>query len=227
MFRNPGGFNRSMQHDLIDVLCKCGVYEKRPVSSTAAVPYFFIRESTRRMRTDAGLFLPVVQQLAELASLGACVCSPPQDLRRAQRHFLWVIFFLDALSAALLAQVLAKKLVGIRMQGGHVQHVPLPSGNASILTASCSRRPPLPHNHPDAPLVSVFVVAEGFQRQRQQVRFFFREHGCYLTFRGAMNARTPWRWRSRNAVLNARYARVARISDCRRLRLGVGSNADL
>src|SRR5215475_10027979 len=51
---------------------------------------------------DAGFSLPVVQQLAELAGLGACIGSPPQELRRAQRHFLWVIFFLDAISAALL-----------------------------------------------------------------------------------------------------------------------------
>src|SRR5262252_8326382 len=74
---------------------------------------------------DAGLSLPVVQQLAELASLGACMCSPPQQLRRAQGHFLWVIFFLDAIAAALLAQMLAEKLVGVGMQDAHVQRVPL------------------------------------------------------------------------------------------------------
>jgi hypothetical protein len=34
----------------------------------------------------------------------------------------------------------------------------------------------------------VLVVAEGFQRQRQQERFFFGEHGRDLAFRGAMNA---------------------------------------
>src|SRR5215472_2371324 len=74
---------------------------------------------------DAGLSLPVVQQLAELASLGAGMCSPPQQLCRAQWHFLWVIFFLDAISAALLTQMFAKKLVGVRMQDAHVQLVPL------------------------------------------------------------------------------------------------------
>ena len=60
---------------------------------------------------DAGLSLPVVQQLAELASLSAGMCSPPQELRRAERHFLWVIFFLDAVSAALLTQMFAQELV--------------------------------------------------------------------------------------------------------------------
>src|SRR5579885_1673275 len=74
---------------------------------------------------DAGLSLPVVEQLAELADLGACMCSPPQELRRAQWHFLWVIFFLDAISAALLTQMFAKELVGVRMQDAHVQLVPL------------------------------------------------------------------------------------------------------
>jgi hypothetical protein len=39
--------------------------------------------------------------------------------------------------------------------------------------------------------------------------------------------RTPRRWRNRNAVLHASYTLVAGTSDCRRLRLGGGSNADL
>src|SRR6516164_2448255 len=74
---------------------------------------------------DAGLSLPVVQQLTELASLGACMCSTPQELCCAQRHFLGMVFFLDPVSAALLAQMLAEKLVGIGMQDAHVQRVPL------------------------------------------------------------------------------------------------------
>src|SRR5580700_2005159 len=74
---------------------------------------------------DACFSLPVVQQLAELARLGACMCSPTQELRGAERHFLWVVFFLDAISAALLTQVLAKKLVGVRVQDAHVQRIPL------------------------------------------------------------------------------------------------------
>src|SRR5439155_307175 len=36
---------------------------------------------------------------------------------------------------------------------------------------------------------SVLVIAEGFQRQGQQVRFFFSEHGCHLALRRAMDAR--------------------------------------
>src|SRR5215472_17486132 len=88
-------------------------------SSTAAVPYFFIRESTPRMRR-----MPV-SPCRSYSSLGACMCCAPQELRRAQGHFLWVIFFLDAIAAALLAQMLAEKLVGVGMQDAHVQRVPL------------------------------------------------------------------------------------------------------
>src|ERR1700751_5797583 len=73
---------------------------------------------------DGGLSLPVVQQLAELASLGACMCSPPQELRCAQRHFLGVICFFDAVSAAFLTEMFAK-LISARMQDAHVQRVPL------------------------------------------------------------------------------------------------------
>src|SRR5215471_5052884 len=57
---------------------------------------------------DAGLSLSLIDQLAELASLDAGMCSAPQQLRCAQRHFLRVIFFLDAISAAFLAQMFAK-----------------------------------------------------------------------------------------------------------------------
>src|SRR5262249_62047832 len=67
--------------------------------------------------------VPVVQQLAALARLGACWCSPPQQLCCTQRHFLWVVFFLDAISAALLAEMLAQKLVGAGMQDAHMQRV--------------------------------------------------------------------------------------------------------
>src|SRR5215470_14038768 len=62
---------------------------------------------------DAGLSLPLKDQLAELADLRSGMFGASQELRCAQRHFLGVVFFLDAVSAALLAQMLAKKLVGV------------------------------------------------------------------------------------------------------------------
>jgi hypothetical protein len=37
---------------------------------------------------DAGLSLPLIDQLAELADLHSGMFGAPQELRRAQRHFL-------------------------------------------------------------------------------------------------------------------------------------------
>ena len=140
---------------------------------------------------DTGLSLPVIQQLAELARLGAGMSSSPQQLRRAQRHFLGVIFFLDAISAALLTQMLAKKLVGVRMQDAHVQRIPLhfhrtpdPSRRQAVIGGFDFHTTIQMHY-----TFSVLVVAERFQRQCLQVRFFFREHRGNLAFGGAMDAR--------------------------------------
>src|SRR5215470_14841935 len=52
---------------------------------------------------DAGFSLPLVDQLAELADLRSGVFGTPQQLSRAQRHFLRVVFFLDAVATAPLA----------------------------------------------------------------------------------------------------------------------------
>ena len=54
----------------------------------------------------------------------ACAARRRQ-LRRAQRHFLWVVFFLDAVSAAPLPQMFAKKLLAVRIEDAHAQPVPL------------------------------------------------------------------------------------------------------
>src|SRR5271155_783674 len=117
--------------------------------------------------------------------------SRPQELRRAERHFLRVVFFLDAISAALLAQVLAKKLAGAGMQDTHVQLIPLhlhrppdPSRRQAVV-GSLNFHATIQMN--DA--FSVLVVAEGFQRQGEQVRFFFGEHDRDLAFGRAMDAR--------------------------------------
>src|SRR6516165_4709950 len=74
---------------------------------------------------DAGLPLPLIDQLAELADLRSGMFGASQQLRRAQRHFLGVIFLLDAIAATLLAQMFAQELVGAGMQDAHVQRVPL------------------------------------------------------------------------------------------------------
>src|ERR1700751_374193 len=52
---------------------------------------------------DAGLCLPLIDQLAELADLSSSMFGTPQELRSTQWHFLGVVFFLDAIPAAFLA----------------------------------------------------------------------------------------------------------------------------
>ena len=101
---------------------------------------------------------------AELADLRSGVLGAPQQLRRAQRHFLWVVFFLDAISAAFLAQVFAKKLAGAGMQDAYVQLIPLhlhrppdPSRRQAVIGGL--------HLHATVQMndaFSVLVVAEGF-----------------------------------------------------------------
>src|SRR5438105_15351358 len=93
--------------------------------------------------------------------------SSPQQLRRVERHFLGVIFFLDAISAALLTQVLAKKLVGVGMQDTHVQLIPLHLHR----TCDPSRRQTVIGGFDFHPTIqmhytfAVSVVAESFKKQ--------------------------------------------------------------
>src|SRR4029077_11883230 len=94
------------------VFIHCDVDSGRAGIFNCCRSVFFYQGKHPQDAADAGLSLPVVQQLTELASLGTGMCSAPQELRCAQRHFLGVILFLDAVSATLLAQMLAEKLVG-------------------------------------------------------------------------------------------------------------------
>jgi len=80
--------------------------------------------------------------------------------------------------AALLAQMLAKKLVGVWMQDAHVQRVPLhlhgtpdPSWWQAVV-GSLDFHAAIQMHH----AFSVLVVAERFERKGLQVRFFFGEH---------------------------------------------------
>src|SRR6516164_11311566 len=69
---------------------------------------------------DADLSLLLIDQLAELADGGSRMFGATQQLRCAKRHFLPVIFFLDAISTMFLAKMLTKKLTRVRMQDAHV-----------------------------------------------------------------------------------------------------------
>jgi hypothetical protein len=56
------------------------------------------REKHSQDAEDASLSLLLIEQLAKRAHLGSGVFGAPQELRCAQRHFLGVVFFLDAIS---------------------------------------------------------------------------------------------------------------------------------
>ena len=127
-------------------------------------PVFLDQGKHSQDAADAGLSLSVIDRLAEPADLRSSMFGPAQQLGRAQWHFLGVIFFLDAISAALLAQVLTKKLVGVRMQDTHVQRVPLhlhrspdPSWRQAVV-GGFHFHATIQMNH----ALSVLVVAEGF-----------------------------------------------------------------
>src|SRR6516165_5050378 len=79
-------------------------------------PVFLDQGMHSQDAADAGLALLLIDQLAELADLGSRMFGATQQLRGAERHFLRVIFFLDAISASFLAQVLAKKFVSVWIQ---------------------------------------------------------------------------------------------------------------
>src|SRR5215510_12370290 len=140
---------------------------------------FFHQGKHTQDAADTGLSLPLIDQLAELAAEhGATVTA-----RRAQRHFLGEIFFLDAIATALLAQMFAKKLVGAGMQDAHVQCVPLHLYGTSdpswwqAVVGSLHFHATIQMDH----TLSILVVAERLERKGLQVWFFFSEHRCDQT----------------------------------------------
>src|SRR5439155_24314626 len=108
-----------------------------------------------------------------------------------------------AIAAAFLTQVLAKKLVGVGMQDTHVQLIPLhlhrtsdPSRRQTVIGGFDFHTTIQMHY-----TFSVLVVAERFQRQCLQVRFFFREHG------GTWRLVVPWmRVSAQRSSQRSRYA---------------------
>ncbi len=97
------------------------------------------------------------------------------------------ILFLDAMPAALLAQVLTQQLAGERIDQANVRGVPLHSHAAADPTG---RRAVIGRLDFHAAIemhgsFAVLVIAERFQWQRQQRRFFLGEHHRYLALGGA------------------------------------------
>jgi hypothetical protein len=114
-----------------------------------------------------------------------------QELLRAQRCSCRTILLLNAVAAALLPQVLAQQLATERVDQSHVRGIPLHVNPASD---PARRRAIVGGLDFDAAVqmhgpLAIEVIAKRLDRQRQQRRFLFGEHGGDLPLGRAVNAR--------------------------------------
>ena len=100
------------------------------------------------------------------------------------------VFTLDAMTTALLAQMLAQELPRSRIDQPYMCATPLhlnaaadPAGRGAVI-----RRFDFHAAIQMDRAFAVLVVAKGLKRQGQQRWAFFGEHGCDLPFGGAVNA---------------------------------------
>src|SRR5579883_2550271 len=134
--------------------------------------------------------LAVVENMAELADVGPGPVSAPQQLPGAQRCPWRTVALLDGMHARLLAEVLTQELSRLGVQQANVDLVPLHFHLASDPARWCAVVGGLDldtavqlHG-----ALAELVLAERFQRQRQQRRTLLGKHGGHLSFGGAVNA---------------------------------------
>src|SRR5215469_10843232 len=140
---------------------------------------------------NSQLAFALIDGVAENTDLRSGPLGAPQQLSRTERHFLGVIFLLNAIPTGSLAEMLAQKFVGMGVQDPHLRFVPLHVDRPADPTRW---RAVIGGGNLDAAVqvndtLPVLVVTERFERQRKQEWFFFREHGRDLSFGRAMNAR--------------------------------------
>src|SRR5258708_15492340 len=171
---------------------------------------------------NACFTLSLIDGHTQYADLISGVACSPQQLRGAQRHFLWVVVGFDAIPAAFLADVLAEKLIRAGIENAHVQRIPLhfdespdPPGWQSVI-GRFNFHTAIEMN--DA--FSILVVAEGFERQCLQRWFFFGEHRCDLSFRRAVDARIR-RMRFTTIEMRLRFFQTFEAQSFERRFLGV------
>src|SRR5258706_6992249 len=132
-----------------------------------------------------------MDRFAENADVRASACGARQQLDRGYRGFLRMVFDADAMQAASLAYMLAQKRMGIRVDDANVKLIPLhvhglsnPTGWQAVISSV--------HFNAAIQMDSAFaelVIAERFDRQWKQRRFFLGEHRCDLPLRCAVDAR--------------------------------------
>ena len=84
------------------------------------MPVFLGQGEDAQDTPNARLALSLIDGHRQYADLFPSVARSMQQLRGTERHFLWVVFALDAIPAAFLANVLAEKLTRAGMQDAYV-----------------------------------------------------------------------------------------------------------
>jgi len=79
----------------------------------------------KRLLANKTLEVVAVEGVAEHADLRACTTCSSQQLSDAQRHSLGIVFGLDAIPAAFLAEMLAEELIPNGIEDAHAQRIPL------------------------------------------------------------------------------------------------------
>ena len=113
-----------------------------------------------------------------------------EQVLRGAGHVRGAVLVRDAIVAALLAQMFAQQLTSAGIEYTHRAVVPLslnltadPSWRGAVIS-----RFDLNAAIQVDPSVSELIVAEGFDREREQGRLLLGEYGCHLTFGGAVDA---------------------------------------
>ena len=132
-----------------------------------------------------------INKVAECADVSAGSAGSPQQLGDTQRSVFRVVLFLDAIPAAFLAHMFPQQQTVVGIEDTNVEFVPLHSDQASdpargqAVVGGLDFDTTVQMHDP----LAILVVAERFQGQREQERFFFGKHGRDLPFGGAVDAR--------------------------------------
>src|SRR6516165_1127042 len=132
----------------------------------------------------------VMDLLAEGTDVRAGASGSRQQLHGAVRRLLGIVARIDAMPTSFLTDMLPQKLMSLRIEYANVKRVPLdvdeladPTGRYAVV----SRLDFDTTVHVDNAF-AVLVITKRFNRQRQQIRFFFREHSRHLSLRRTMDA---------------------------------------
>jgi RHS repeat-associated protein len=152
---------------------------------------FFGESKNAQDAANRGLTLPLVKLLTELADMRPGFLGTAQQLLCAQRGSPGTILFLNRMPPSFLAPVLAEELSVPGIQQTNMDFTPLHLHLPSDPTRRCAivGRVDFDTTVQVHRAFSELVIAEGFQRQRQQRRPFFGKHDGHLPLGGAVNAR--------------------------------------